>query len=437
MSRSAEQSVLGGLLMKPEAFDEVSYLQANDFNETKHRRIYKIIYSMMQNDETVDPLTVNDRLADDGDLEYITSLVSNTPSVANISSYARLVRQHAQRRGIAIVATEMRETVFDGNVEEVVDKAQAQMEKIMGVTERNEPVLVADDLSEYLDELEKRSTGTSGTVIPTGFVDLDKKLSGGLRGGDLVTIAARPKMGKTTFAMNIALNVAREHNVLFLSQEMKRRDLHDRNVAKLGKIKLGSLLNTHSMSDDEWGRVPVAINALQNLNLYLDDQGGLSVMDVKTKTRATKRKGGLDLLVIDYLQLMRGTGDSRNNEIESITRSLKAFALEMDIPILLLSQLNRSLESRTNRRPIPSDLRDSGAIEQDSDVVIFLYRDEVYNPDSQDRGICEVDVNLQRQGETGVIGLHFEGAMSSFSNLERGVVFGQSKSKVKYSGFQE
>ena len=437
MSRNAEQSVLGGLLMKPEVFDEVSYLQVNDFNEAKHRRIYKVIYSMMQNDETVDPLTVNDRLKDDGDLDYITSLVSNTPSVANISSYARIVRQHAQKRAIAIVATELRETVFDGNVEEIVDKAQADMEKIMGVTERNEPVLVADDLSDYLDELDKRSAGTSGTVIPTGFVDLDKKLSGGLRGGDLVTIAARPKMGKTTFAMNIALNAAREHHVLFLSQEMKRRDLHDRNVAKLGKIKLGSLLNPQDMSDEEWSRVPVAINALQNLSLYMDDQGGLSVMDVKTKTRATKRKGGLDLLVIDYLQLMRGTGDSRNNEVESITRSLKAFALEMDIPILLLSQLNRRLEDRTNRRPIPSDLRDSGAIEQDSDVVIFLYRDEVYNPESYDKGICEVDVNLQRQGETGVIGLHFDGARSSFSNLERGVTFGQSKVKVKYSGFRE
>lgn len=437
MSLQAEMSVLGGLLMKSEAFDEVSFLQTQDFSDGRNRRIYKTIHNMIHEGKAVDPLTVNDELKSDADLAYMTELVTKTPSVANISAYAQLVRESAQRRGLSVVAEVLRESSERGDVKEAADKAQAQIEKIMGVTERNEPVAMSDAMVTFLNELDRR-LDDDGTYIPTGYVDLDKKLSGGFRGGEIIIIAGRPKMGKTGLAMNIALNQAKTHQVLFLSQEMKVRDLMVRNVARLGQIELGALLNPKTMKDGDWTRVTTATEVGQNLKLYIDDQGGLTAMDVRIKARAMKRKVGLDVLIIDYLQLMRGTGDSRNNEIEGIMRSLKALALEMDIPIVILSQLNRGVEQRTNKRPTPADFRDSGSIEQDCSVALMVYRDEVYNPNTRDRGICEVNIALNRQGETGTIGLHFDGAKSTFKNLAQGIEFGREpEPKVKYSGFRE
>ena len=436
MSLRAEQSVLGGLLMNPDAFDEVSFLQTQDFSDGRNRRIYKTIHNMIHEGKAVDPLTVNDELKSDADLAYMTELVTKTPSIANISAYAQLVRESAQRRGLSVVAEVLRESSERGDVKEAADKAQAQIEKIMGVTERNEPVAMSDAMVTFLNELDRR-LDDDGTYIPTGYVDLDKKLSGGFRGGEIIIIAGRPKMGKTGLAMNIALNQAKTHQVLFLSQEMKVRDLMVRNVARLGQVELGSLLNPKTMKDGDWTRVTAATEVGQNLKLYIDDQGGLTAMDVRIKARAMKRKVGLDVLIIDYLQLMRGTGDSRNNEIEGIMRSLKALALEMDIPIVILSQLNRGVEQRTNKRPLPSDFRDSGSIEQDCSVALMIYRDEVYNPDTEDKGICEVNVALNRQGETGVIGLAFDGARSTFKNLAIGTEFGKVETKTKYSGFKE
>lgn len=439
--RNAESSVLGGLLVKPEAFDEVSHLEPSDFGSQANQRIYRAIHQMIHDGEAVDVFTVHNKVKDDADLAYMTDLITNTPSVANISHYANIVKEHAQRRGLSAVAHELSESVY-GDVRLAADTAQAQIEAVMGVNEKNEPVLAADDLIDYLDEFERRKSGEGTAVFATGFADLDRMLNGGIRGGDIIMIAARPKCGKTTLAMNIAVNIARNHNVLFLSQEMRRRDLHDRNIARLGKVPLSWLLRPNE-DDDLHMRMIRAIEIIQGLKLHVDDQGALTPMDVRLKARAVKRKHGLDVLVIDYLQLMRGSNvgknDSRNNEVESIMRSLKALALEMDIPIILLSQLNRSLESRTNKRPMPSDFRDSGSVEQDCSVALMLYRDEVYDEDSPDKGICEVNVALNRQGETGTIGMQFNGATSSFSDLAHGTLFGlareaeEGKHKPKYS----
>jgi replicative DNA helicase len=225
-----------------------------------------------------------------------------------------------------------------------------------------------------------------------------------------------------------------------LSLEMPKAQLHDRNVAVLGGIELGKVIDPRRLEDDDWAQVTAAIGRMERLALYLDDQGGLRLMDVRMKARAVKRRHGLDLLVIDYLQLMDGTGDNRNAQIEGITRGLKALAKEMQIGIILLSQLNRALESRPNKRPMPSDLRDSGAIEQDCDAALFLYRDEIYNEHSVDRGICEVNVGLIRQGEPGTVGLTYIANQTRFKNLEQGRVFGQQASrplKSKYSGLKD
>lgn len=437
MSLRVEQSVLGGLLMKPEAFDEVSFLTVQDFSDSRNRRIYKTIYTMIHENKSVDPLTVNDELRSEADLAYMTELVTSTPSIANIGAYAQLVRENSQRRGLAVVAEVLRESLDQSDLKAVADKAQAEIEKIMGVTEKNEPISLSDAMLDYLNNLEKRLQSDGGTYFPTGYTDLDKKLSGGFRGGEIIIIAGRPKSGKTSLAMNIAINQSQKNNVLFLSQEMKTRDLMDRNVARLGQIEIGALLNPKTMKEDDWTRVVNATEIGQSLKLHIDDQGGLTAMDVRIKARAMKRKVGLDVLYIDYLQLMHGTGDSRNNEIEGIMRSLKALALEMDIPIVILSQLNRGVEQRNNKRPLPSDFRDSGSIEQDCSVALMIYRDEVYNPDTEDKGICEVNVALNRQGETGVIGLAFDGARSTFKNLAIGTEFGKVETKAKYSGFKE
>lgn len=778
--RNAEAAVLGGLLMNPDVFDQVSHLKPSDFSSLKNQRIYRTIYQMIHDGEAVDVLTVHDKIKDDADLAYMTEMVVNTPSVANIETYARVVKEHAQRRELVIVASELNDDLY-GDVKEAADKAQAKIEAVMGANEKNEPVLAADDMTDYINELHNRYEGKGSAVYATGFKDLDRMLNGGIRGGDIVMIAARPKAGKaqpvwskvllkngdwkpigklrigdelasidgepsvvtgvfpqgkkqvyemvfsdgrkthscgehlwqvsnrkwsddrvlstldviellekpsmenrlyiptfggefggvelpinpyalgallgngyfndgttmfsssdmptldelkkslpgvqfvfggkydfrlngpkgqelkdqleklglagklsyekfipeiyfkadrpsrlalfqglmdtdgwvegkssakfgttskqlandvrrlaqslgyvaretqeatkffthngekrqgrlfyqmvisshdrkeffrlarkqdrcsdrsprvnfktitksgveecvcisvshpsrlyitddyivthnTTLAMNIAVNIAREHHVLFLSQEMRRRDLHDRNIARVSKVPLNWLLRPQHEKNEqsrEWRSVLEATKIISKLKLHIDDQPALTPMDVRLKARAVKRKYGLDVLVIDYLQLMRGSNvgknDNRNNEVESIMRSLKALAMEMDIPIILLSQLNRSLESRPNKRPMPSDFRDSGSVEQDCSIALMLYRDEVYNENSPDKGICEVNVALNRQGKTGTIGMQFNGATSSFSDLAHGTLFGLSreaeeeKHKPKYS----
>jgi replicative DNA helicase len=331
------------------------------------------------------------------------------------------VRDKAVRRALIAFGRDMAEAAASSPDESsaLLDQASSRIEQMAEARMRAEPVRAAADLPKHIAELEQRMEG-GVKAISTGYPDVDAKLNGGLRRGELIVLAARPKMGKTGLALNVACNAAEDYSVLVLSMEMPRMQLHDRNIASLGRIPLPHLLQPSMMTDQDWNNLTVAAVKIERLNLFLDDQGGLRLLDVRMKAKGTKRRHGLDLLVIDYLQLMEGDGDNRNAQIEGITRGLKALAKELDIAIILLSQLNRKVEERANKRPMPSDLRDSGAIEQDADAVIFLYRDEVYNPDTPDVGVCEVDVALCRQGAPGRIALTYIGEQTRFESLTRG-----------------
>lgn len=446
-SVDAEQAVLGALLLSNDAIDQISDLRAEHFYRADHQEIFRQMVSMILDGVGADVLTLRERLDRTFPglvtLQYLNSLYQNTPSAANIARYAQIVRDRAQRRGLAELTADIQDAarlpVDDTDV--LIGRCQAGLELLTEQREGAEPVRVSDDLVAYLDDLSLRAEGKGPQAISTGHKDLDKRMGGGLHEGALIIVAARPKMGKTAFAMDIARNVARQgHAAAFLSQEMPRRQLHDRNVAAVGKIQLDHILDPRGLTSEEWLKLTHAIQTLETLPLWIDDQGGLRLMDVRAKARLLKRRHGLKVLVIDYLQLMEGEGNTRNDQIEQITRGLKALAKELGITIVLLSQLNRSLEQRPNKRPMPSDLRDSGAIEQDCDAALFLYRDEVYNPDSPDKGICEVNVGLLRQGQPGTVALRFAGEYMRFDDLAAGTEFGRAPAagrKPVYSGLKD
>ena len=426
-SDAAEQSVLGGLLLNNDAIDHVGELRPEHFYSPRNRQTYREVLRLIGEGAAADVLTVFERLgAQPAELlAYLNALSRNTPGVANIGHYADMVRDRAQRRGVLALASELSDRAYTGIGEPIstlIDYGQGELEKLSAARGRVEPQHVADGLQSFVEDLRQQAAGVMPKAISTGFAELDRKLSGGLRRGELIVIAARPKMGKTAFAMNVASHVAVHGQALFLSMEMPKRQLLQRQVASLGLVDLRYLLQADTMPADEgshavWSCISAGLQRLRALNLWIDDQGGLSLFGVRAKARSTKRRHGLDVLVIDYLQLMNGEGDNRNAQIEGITRGLKALAKELDVAIVLLSQLNRQLEARADKRPMPSDLRDSGAIEQDCDVALFLYRDEVYHADTLARGIAEINVGLIRQGEPGRVRLAYVGAQTRFASL--------------------
>lgn len=422
-SVEAEQSVLGALLRDNDAVDRMGDLRAEHFFMADHAAIFREIMRQVSAGKACDVISV--MVALDGQVaeagRYLNSIAQATPSSANVGRYATIVRDKAIKRGLIGFGRDVAETATNSPEEAAVllDHASSRLEQLAEARMRADPVRASADLANHIAELEKRMDG-GVKAISTGHPDVDRKLNGGLRRGELVVVAARPKMGKTAFAVGVACNAAEDYSVLILSMEMPRMQLHDRNIASLGRIPLPHLLQPSMMTDEDWSNLTHAAAKIERMNLFLDDQGGLRLLDVRMKAKGTKRRHGLDLLVIDYLQLMEGDGDNRNAQIEGITRGLKALAKELDIAIVLLSQLNRKLEERPNKRPMPSDLRDSGAIEQDADAVIFLYRDEVYNPDSQDIGLCEVDVALCRQGAPGRVALTYIGEQTRFESLAHG-----------------
>ncbi len=292
----------------------------------------------------------------------------------------------------------------------------------MAITESVEPrspQTIRDVLTRSVGLLQKRGEGGE-SGLATGFSDLDSRLTGGMRPGNLIIVAGRPAMGKTAFAVDVAMRVAMErHPALILSMEMGDTELADRLIANAGRVALSAVL-AGDMEGDNGDRIMTAVSKLHDLPLIIDEQGGLTMFDVASKARSVKRKHGLSLMVVDYLQLMSGDGDTRNSQIEQITRGMKSLAKELQIPIVLLSQLSRKCEERTNRRPIPSDLRESGAIEQDADVILMVYRDEVYSPDSPDKGTAELIVAKNRQGAIGTVRLAYIGDQTRFEQLAHG-----------------
>ena len=435
-SVQAEQSVLGGLMLDNEAWDQVAdRVSSGDFYRREHRLIFEAIAALAENGSPFDVVTLAEELDRHGELDtaggmpYLGAMAKDTPTAANIRAYADIVREHSVVRQLIRVGTEIADSGFHtegrGSAD-LVDNAERKVFEIAeqrnrggaGFQPAKKLVTQALDRIETLYHQDNAITGTS-----TGFNDLDEMTSG-LQRSDLIIVAGRPSMGKTTFAMNMAENVAIKSRkpVAVFSMEMPGDQLAMRMMASLGRVDQ-QRVRTGKLLDEEWPRLTSAVNLLAEAPLYIDDTPALTPTELRARARRLKRecKGELGLIVIDYLQLMQApsASESRANEISLISRSLKALAKELNVPVIALSQLNRNLEQRPNKRPVMSDLRESGSIEQDADVVIFIYRDEVYNKEipEEDKGKAEIIIGKQRNGPIGTIHLTFLGQYTKFENF--------------------
>lgn len=436
-SLEAEQSVLGALMLDPAAFDRIGALRPHHFFAEDHRVIFQAALDCVEAGEPVDILTVHERVARNSDgmapnlLSYLGSLAQNTPTAYNAGRYAEIVRERALEREILAASSDIAGIVRSRRpIREKVDAAQA---RIMTVTEErtSEALSIAAIAPAYRATLKARAEAfASGAVtgLRTGFADLDAKLAG-LQPGDLIVLAGRPSMGKSALGFQIGKNAACDgKRVLLLSMEMARAQIVDRYLAQVANVGLDKVLSGEAAT---WPGVVSALEKLERVPLYIDDQPALTIMEARMKARALKRRHGLDLLVVDYLQLMSGDGDNRNAVIEEISRGLKALAKELSVPVLALSQLSRACEQRPDKRPMLSDLRDSGAIEQDADVVLFVYREEQYRPNEQEwRGLAEILVRKNRQGATGDVRMTFLGSRTMFADLPAGYEWPTAKKKA-------
>lgn len=433
-SIDGEQSVLGGLMLDNSCWDTVSNLvSAADFYRKDHRLIFQAMETLTEKNEPMDVVTLSEALDNlkqldaVGGLAYLSELANNTPTASNIKAYATIVHERATLRQLIHVSHEIADSCFnpEGRAgHELLDDAERKVFQIAEARPKTgEPMGVKELLSKAVTRIDELSQSGGGiTGLSTGFSDLDN-LTSGLQPSDLVIVAGRPSMGKTTLAMNLVESavIGGDQPVLVFSMEMPGDSLMMRMLASLGRIDQGKV-RTGQLTDDDWPRLTSAINLLHEKLLFIDDTPALTPTDMRSRARRIVREHGqLGLIAIDYLQLMRVAGSSENRvgEISEISRSLKALAKEFECPIIALSQLNRSLEQRPNKRPIMSDLRESGAIEQDADVIMFIYRDEVYNEDSPDRGRAEIIVGKQRNGPIGTINLAFNGKYTRFDNLSQ------------------
>lgn len=431
-SVEAEQSVLGGLMLDNNAWDKVSEtLKVEDFYRQDHQLIFNTMSQLSRRNQPFDVLTLTEALKEINELNnaggeiYLFELAKNTPTVANISAYADIVRERAILRQLITSAGEIAELAFhpEGrDSKEVLDKAENTIFKIAEQRARGQgPVDISSLLAKATDRIDVLYHSDSIiTGLATSFNDLDEMTSG-LQRGDLVIVAGRPSMGKTTLAMNIAEHAAikSQKPVLVFSMEMPGESLAMRMMSSLGRIDQHRV-RTGKLNDDDWPRLTSAVSMLSEAALYIDDTPSLSPAELRSRARRlTRSKGQLGLIVIDYVQLMQVPGfrEGRTAEITEISRALKALAKDLDVPILALSQLNRSLEQRGDKRPVMSDLRESGAIEQDADLIIFIYRDEVYNEESPDKGVAEIIIAKQRNGPIGKVRLTFLGQYTRFENF--------------------
>jgi len=419
-SIESEQSVLGALMIDNDAIDRIGDLRVEHFYRGDHRAIFAEIRAQISAGKAADVVSVFDALREKvaDCLPYLNALVQNTPSAVNIGRYAEIVRDRALRRGLIAETSKMVEMAVNPKgktAAEVLDAAGSAIASLAEARTTREPILASQAMVGHCDVLEGRmDRKVSG--IPTGFGDIDALLNGGPNRGALVIVGARPSMGKTAIALNIATNMARDYSVLVLSQEMQIGELLDRALASIGSVSLSAIL-TGEMEKADWDRFTGANARLQEMNLHLDEQPALTLLDVRGKAKLVKRKHGLDVLIVDYLQLMSGDGDNRNSQIEEISRGLKALAKELNIVVFALSQLSRNAANKS--RPQLSDLRDSGAIEQDADIVMFLHRDEVDNPQTHLRGIADVFIAKNRQGRIDDVMLEYEGMYTRFCTTNR------------------
>ncbi len=432
-SIEAEQSVLGGLLLDNSSWDKIADLVVeNDFYRRDHRLIFRAIVNLFEQSQPVDVITLAEHhdkhgeLDQVGELAYLGMLARNTPSAANIGAYASIVRERSVLRQLIAVGTTISNSAFNPeglSSADMLDQAEKQVFAIAekGAKRAGGFVQVKEVLGKVVDRIDTLFESDSPvTGLSTGFTDFDMQTSG-LQPADLVIVAGRPSMGKTTFAMNLAENAAikSKQPVAVFSMEMPADALAMRMLSSLGQIDQHRL-RTGQLNDDDWPRLTSAIAILNEAPLFIDDTPALTVTELRARARRLKREHGLSLIVIDYIQLMQGSGkagENRTTEVSEISRSLKALAKELEVPVVALSQLNRSLEQRPNKRPVMSDLRESGAIEQDADLIVFIYRDEVYNEDSPEKGKAEIIISKQRNGPIGTVHLTFQGKFTRFENF--------------------
>ena len=434
-SVEAEQSLLGGLLIDNESSDKIAdVVTSKDFYRNDHSTIYQHIIKVIESNQPADIVTVaeslekNDELAAVGGLSYLGLLAENTPAASNIRGYAQIVRERSIMRNLVQVGSDIAESAYSPqgrNAQELLDESEAKIFQIADDGMR--AAIGFEDIKHLLpkvlagvEERGKNKGNISG--VATGYTDLDN-LTSGLQSGDLVVLAGRPSMGKTALALNIAENVAIDQNlpVAIFSMEMSSEQLTTRLLGSVGKVNATKLRSGQDLDPDDWDRLSEALGRLNDAHIFIDQGGALNSYELRARARRLQRQEGqLGLIVIDYIQLMSAAGgrqsENRATEVSEISRSLKSLAKELNVPIVALSQLNRALESRPDKRPMMSDLRESGAIEQDADVILFIYRDDQYNEDSPDKGLAEILISKQRNGPTGKIKLTFLGEYTRFEN---------------------
>lgn len=427
----AEQSILGGMLIEPSAVSRVfEFVESDDFYRDAHRVVFEAIIALFQKNEPIDLITVTNQLKNSNQLEavggasYLASLVDRVPTAANITYYGKIVHEKAILRRLIEGATEIVEKGYadGGDVDASLDRAEQMIFEIAQRKIKQSFFAVKDIVKKSFETIEKlfeRKEMVTG--VPTGYHDLDK-ITAGMQPSDLIIVAGRPSMGKTAFALNMVAHAAMEAGTpcAVFSLEMSKEQLVQRLLCCEAKVD-ASKLRGGFLSESDWPRLTRAAGSLSEAPIYIDDTPAINVLEMRAKTRRLQRDRGLGMVVVDYLQLMRGLGsiESREREISEISRSLKALAKELHVPVIALSQLNRGVELRTDKRPQLADLRESGSIEQDADIVMFVYRDEVYNRESPDRGTAEIIIGKQRNGPIGAVKLAFLNQYTRFENLAR------------------
>lgn len=434
-SIDAEQSVLGGLMLDNRAWDQIiDRLRENDFYRNEHKIIFRIMSRLVEQDKPLDVLTVSEALRELHELDqvggevYLFELANNTPSAANITAYADIVRERSVLRQLISAANDIANNAFNAQGRSIVELLDAAERSVFSISEQGSrgnagPANIKEYLAKTMDRIDTLFHSNNPiTGVPTGYHDFDDMTSG-LQASDLVIIAGRPSMGKTTFAMNIAEHVAIKSRspVLIFSMEMPGESIVMRLLSSLCRIDQ-LRIRTGKLADEDWPRISSTVSMLSDAPLFIDDTPGLSPAEMRARARRlAKEHGQLGLIVVDYLQLMQvpGYNENRTAEISEISRSLKGLAKELKVPVVALSQLNRGLEQRADKRPVMSDLRESGAIEQDADLIVFIYRDEVYNENTPDKGTAEIIIAKQRNGPIGKVRLTFMGQYTCFENFIR------------------
>ncbi|WP_079529016.1 replicative DNA helicase [Halobacillus hunanensis] len=428
----AEQAVLGAVFLEPEAMSTAAeYLLPEDFYRASHQRIFEVMLTLSDRGEPIDLVTVTTALSNNkvleevGGVSYLSDIANSVPTAANVGYYTKIVSEKSTLRGLIRTATDIVTSGFaeEENLEDVLNAAEKDILEVSSRKNSGAFKSIKDVLIDVYDNIEMLHNNDGNvTGIPTGYRDLDQ-ITSGFQRNDLIIIAARPSMGKTAFALNIAQNVAvhTEENVAIFSLEMGADQLVSRMLCAEGNID-AQRLRTGRMESDDWNKLTMAMGSLSNAGIYIDDTPGIRVSEIRSKCRRLKQEHGLGMILIDYLQLIQGSANSKENrqqEVSEISRSLKGLARELNVPLIALSQLSRGVESRQDKRPMMSDLRESGSIEQDADIVGFLYRDDYYDQESENQNIIEIIISKQRNGPVGNVELAFVKEYNKFVDLDR------------------